>query len=605
MKKLLLLILTPIIIVVGIPVATFAIMYDGQTVDNMPIHLYTHDADPMGILTRDLNDAIDAVRNDTSQDLLITVHQDIINMAIYNMIIGDEAVEGINPNYRPDASCQSSECMYIFEETVQVGDMDIDLRFMGMWVTFSDERLTLNTSVEIDLGSFSYKTTVRTNMIIQDNEDDYNIEFAGFNIGNLPLPKAMFSFFLNAVFTIADLDLSELSDDIPGTLDAPNLKYNILKTEIRDYVEASSDDASGILLAELVDVIYQNRLISFALEEERFVLNFAVSLIRNEDNVSMPTYLNTMLDADGRFIEGAFNVDVYMRNRFQEFIFNQALTGQQQFNLSQDALNRIVFSSATGFSESQYEFTYENPSGDEETIVMGLRGLWFELKADHINIYVLVVIDAINIQMKITATELTGQANEIIYDLSRISIGEDPGETEDQYLLITALDNFKNSLATLGDFGFGHFNDLGQFVINTEALTDVFDDGTVEGNIQVNSFNIIDGAISMNITAPTELQGVLDDYADAIKEVFLEEDIETSLNNNLNPTPGSSEEAAIQTALDIQNKLINDEPITSEDVQDLFDAFDAMDEANQDLFLDVFESLLDPSIFDQFSENFK
>lgn len=605
MKKLLLLILTPVIIVVGIPLATFAIMYDGQTVNDMPVHLYTEDADPMGILSRDLNDAIDAVRTDTSQDLLITVHQDVINMAIYTMIVGDDEVEGINPNYRPDDQCQSAECMYIFEEVIQVGDMDVNLRFIGMWVTFSEERLTLNTSVEIDLGSFAYKTTVRTNMIIQDNEEDYNVEFAGFNIGNLPLPKGMFSFFLNAAFTIADLDLSELSEDIPGTLDVPNLKYNLPKSEVREIIESSSEDATGILLGELIDVIYQNRLVTFALEEDRFVLNFAVSLLRNEDNVDIPPYLLALLDSDGTFDPDSFNVELYMRNRFQEFIFNQALTGQQQFNLSQNALNRIVFSTAEGFVETQYDFTYTNPNGDEETIILGIRGLWFELGENHINVYALVVLDTIRMQMKITATETAGQPNEIVYELTRISIGEDPGETEDQFILITELDGFKSALATLGDFGFGGFNNAGQFVINTEALSDFFDDGTVEGNIQVSDFNVIDGAISMTIIAPSNLQDVLDSYTEALKDVFVEEDIQSNLNSALNPTPGSSEEAAIQTAVAIQDKLINNEPITSEDISDLFEAFEAMDQTNQDVFLDVFESLLDPSIFEQFSENFQ
>jgi len=601
--KLLLAFLIPIFTIVAIPFAGLALMYDGSTIDGLPVNLYTEDSNALEMIYEEIDYAIEDVKNDVDKDLEFTLHQDIINTAIFNMIRD----ESFNPNYLPTDDCLSSECQYIFEEIIEREGEDLYIRFIGVWVDLGEERVTLNTAVEVQYGTgFTYRTTIKTRFIVQDNVDDYHLEFDGFNIGNLPLPQGMFSFIFKQVDNLTNINFNSIEEGVAvGDLDLKNLSYNLPKEDIRLFAEKQGEEPIFDLIGELVGVVSENRLLTFLFEDEQFTFTFGLALLRNEEDTTIPEYLKAMQDTTGKFNPIAFNPETHLTNRFEEFVFNMALTGNNEFRIKERTLNQVLYHNFEGFESTRFTHTYTDTENRVHSLTFGLDGLWFNINESTVVINGLFSYDSVKILVELEAIQTSDNPDLFIYDLSMITIGRDQDERDGDFLAITRTEAFKNVLADLGDIGFGHFTNEGLLVISSTTITDFFETGTVEGNIQISSIDIKDGAIAMDIDAPDDLQTTLDSYSDAVNDVFKDDTLNQSLNEKLTPEQGSKEEETINQITAIQEKLNNDEPITSEDVEILFDSYDAMNLQSQMEFIETFESFIDPDLISDFQEGFK
>jgi len=603
MLKLLLALLIPVFTIIAIPFVGFALMYDGASIDDLPSHLYKEDANALEMIYEELDGAIERVKHDVNEDMDFVLHQDIINTAIFNMI----REESFNPSYMPTDDCDNSDCMYVFEEVIETDGPSITIRVTGIWVDLGDERVTINVGVEAQRGSgFTYRTTIKTRFIVQDEPDSYHLAFDRFSLGRIPLPKALFSFVITQVDNFATLNLDNIENEVTvGNLDIRDLSYQLPKEDIRLFVEEQGEEPVFELIGELVGVVSENRLLTFLFEEEQFTFTFALALLRNDSDTNIPDYLLSLQDSDGNFNPIAFNPERHLTNRFEEFVFNMALTGNNTFKIREQTLNQFLYHSFDGFEVTRFNHSYVDQNGNVQELTFGLDALWFNTSEENIVINALFSYDEVKIKVELYAYEVSEDPNRFVYDLSLITIGRDEGERDGDYLAITRTEAFKNVLKDVGNVGFGYFDQEGNFVMDTTVITDFFDDGTVEGHINITQIAVIDGAISMDVEAPGDLQDVLNNYTDAVQQVFKDDTLNETLSNNLNAEADTPEEKTIQEVTNIQNKLANDETIEPESVQALFEAYDAMPLDKQQAFINTFEAYLDPTLIEDFTSGFR
>jgi hypothetical protein len=603
MKKLFYFIVLPILVIAAIPITGVALMYDGSTVDTMPVHLYTEDADARGLLYKELDEALQEVSDDMEADLVYRLHQDIINIAIF-----EEIRKNINEDYLPTDDCEASSCKYIFATETEGSQV----RVLGMWVTFEEDMFIGNVAIESQLGDgFTYQTSVKIQFSMKDNIDNYVVEFDRIQIGKLPLTKGLFSTILRVVDNqTSAFNRDEFEDALPvGNLDLEAFQIIIAKEELSEYVRNTSEGDQNVeLVATLLDIIFENRLVQFELEEEVFEVKFRMSMLRNDPNTDLPLYLR-----DFDYVN--FDPESYMTNRFKEFIFNQALTQESFLMLHERTFNKMIYHQMEGFENALYTYEYEDSEGQVQTFEMGLKGLWIEFKTETIeseeHLYLLIkglfVLNDIPSLLIIRADDISEELDLVYtFDITSITLGEEASKTVDEYLVINDLEPFKAFLSDMEDFYFGYFTPEGNLVINTLRLTELIEDGTVDGVLTIDDITIVHGGIriEISVTDPS-LNTILNDFSNALNDVFSDPGLDDALQAALDTTNPGPEQDTYNQMMSIQDTINNEGSPTAEDVAALFESFDEMSPTSQQAFLDAVEGLIDPTIFEAFNNSFQ
>ena len=212
-------------------------------------------------------------------------------------------------------------------------------------------------------------------------------------------------------------------------------------------------------------------------------------------------------------------------------------------------------------------------------------------------------------KLKATKVEEASNQNELVFDFTELTFGEDAGETMSDYVAVTNLEVFESFLVGIEDIKFGSIEetDNGIFLkITTAALTDVLTEGTEEAVVNITGINLIHGAIVLDVeAADPELQAVLDGVGDAIEDVLGDEQFLTDLETALNPD-GDNEETqdVIDAVTNIQETLETGDTIEQEDVEALFDEFDDLSQEDQEVFLNEVVDNLPEDVYNDFVELF-
>ena len=85
MKRLFTALFALVLLVLGTPALIATIMYDGSGDEQMPVHLYTEDADAQQMLMEELRTSFDELEAGDTQDFIFNLHEDIINTAIFEL----------------------------------------------------------------------------------------------------------------------------------------------------------------------------------------------------------------------------------------------------------------------------------------------------------------------------------------------------------------------------------------------------------------------------------------------------------------------------------------------------------------------------------------
>ncbi len=607
MKKLLFVLFFIFFIVVGLPAIVVGLMYDGSSVDAMPVHLYSEDANATDMMYEELSQRLDEIENDLEADLTYEITQDMVNIAIFNMIRGDDETEGINSSYLPDEACEDASCKYIMEEVVSAGGTDVYMRLIGVWVEFEEDMLTMNAALEAQYGDgMTFRSTVKMALELEDNVDEgyYRLELDSLRVGRLPLPKGLFG---RLAGLFGDIE-STIEETLPfGSFNARELRYTVDKDSLVEYIQSTEEEDGMVRLAsEVLGIVFEEGLIQFKLDEEIFRFTFSMSVLRNDPSTDIPVYLHDMRNAD-ELDETVFDYEQHLKTRFEQFVFNQALTSQSYFTITERTFNKILYYEMDGFENTQTEFEYTDSNGNERVILVGLEALWFEFRVDedvYINIKGLFNFGGVKSMLVIRADNIDDtEPGRYVLEFTEVTMGKEPGK---DYLDIDRLEAFKAAMRDIGDFEFGYVNEDGNLVIDTNGLTDLLDDGTVEGAITIHDVEIVHQGIRVHVAAGDQtLQDALDAFSNAIGDAFTNPNLLSNLEGAINTSDGGAEQSTYEAVQNIQGKLDSDEDISEEDVEALFENFDDMSPEAQEAFMDVFEDLVDESILDDFKQNFQ
>ncbi|MCF7926219.1 MAG: hypothetical protein K9L74_01410 [Candidatus Izimaplasma sp.] len=618
MKRLFLAFMIPVLVILGTPALVGSLMYDGSGDEHMPVDLYTEDADAIEMLYAELDASITDIETNPDEDLVYNIHEDIINTAIY------QAIKDENPDYSPGEDCSTTTECFAFGEMQQVEGYDVELGLIGAWVSFYDTndvadagQLALNLFLQVEANNnLRYKTIVEFHFSFEDDPDYYYLEFEKVKIGRLPVPKSLIVGALGIIENQAGINFeNELGEMKLGDIDLQNLSYKLSKDEILQQLNSADEEQNDVgakLSQELLSISFEKQLIRFDIIEKELQFIIGISQLRNEAGTDMPDYLYTLHDQEvvddevvyGEFNPTLFNPETHLKDLFTEYLFNLALT-DNNFVIKEKAFNKLIYSEADGFADTREMRTIDLGNGETKTIEFGLKAIWFEFTPDNIYIHALFRIDDIDSEVVITAEEISTSPTELQFEFSKITIGKDEGEADGEYTALTDLEVFKEIFADFGDVEFGEFNQDGDLIISASRLTSLIQGGTVDGSVEVTEIILVQDGIELAIEpTSTTLKDVLQDFKSELNNVIGSEQFTTDLEAVLDTTDGGAEQATYDSIVGLQEALLNEEPIATEDVEELFNNFSELDEQTQTEFVETITNLIDPAIFADYESLF-
>ncbi len=615
MRKLFMAIFIPILIVLGTPALVATLMYDGTGDEHMPVDLYTEDADAREMLFTELDNSISDVENGVTDDLLFNIHEDIINVAIY------EYFKEENPDYAPGDDCANDNECYVFAQAQEVEGYDLSLRLVGAWVSFYDGaseldpgRFVFNVFLEVDLNEdITYKTVLEIHFLFEDDPDYYYLEFDKVQMGRLPIPKSLISSIVNTIDDQANLNLeAELAELPMGNFNLENISYTVPKDDILEQISSSQEgsDAGSELAQELLSIVFDQQLVEFDLQDEEFVLNAGISQLENDDDVSFPEYLYDLHDTEivnGEEVVGEYNPDLFnpeehLQNLFTDYIFNSSLTNDDGFRIRERVFNKLIYSSQNGFTEMRSVKEIQISDTETKEIEFGLKAIWFEMEETEVYINALFRIGEIDSLLVIRAEEVSSTATELQLEFVEITVGKDEGETNLEYLEIVDLEVFQSVFADIGDVEFGEFNADGDLIITAERLTALMEDGTNEGAVEVTSIDLASNAIVLNVS--TQYDSALTAFQSALQDAVEDPQLLTSLDAILDEDDGGTEQAVYDSVQNIQTSLTSSEDVDPEDIDTLVDNLEELDSETQQAVMDSFTDLIDASTLSEYENLF-
>lgn len=605
MKKILLLIFVPIAFVLAIPVTLLVLMYDGSSWENFDREIYHEEADSMASFYEDLNEALATYESEAQEDedLIIPLHQNVVNTMIF------EALKGYNEDYMPNEDCDSDACQYAgVIELDESGDRV--LRIKGAWVTFSESssgNFTMNVAVEAgNRGGFMYKTTLQLRFSLEDRDDEYYVAFDRFRMGSLPLTRGMLSRTISLVDRFADIDLTEYTEDYPWLmLDESDMSLTIDKQDFANSLDDDEDDEMNALLGELLSIMFERRLLHFEVRDQMMDITFGVSLLRSADDEDIPEYLYDMHDEDG-YNNELFDSASFMRARFDQYTFNRALTGDTRYHIRESHFNKKLYDNFNGFEDFRIDRRV-----DGRMMSVGLQGLWFDFGENDIKVNALMEMDTIKSMLDMRWEVISLEDDRIEYELTRVAVGDREGKTPEEFILINEetdperLESFRNFFASLGDVQFAIFTEEGTLVISAETLESFMEEGTVEGNLTIDSIEIDESGIYLDLRAsnPT-LESVLQAFNSELLSAFESPELLGNLDEALSPEEGSPEEEVINKVQEIQDQINQDGEADPDTIEAMFDAYEQMSQENQEAFMDTIHDEMNQTIVDEFDNLF-
>ncbi len=607
MKRLFRAIFVVVLIFLGTPTLLATLMYDGSGEDALPTHLYTEDADAEAMLLEELDGSFQDILDGEEGDFIFNLHEDVINTAIF------QAIREHNPSYMPTSDCNDDACNYIDVEYQQFEDFQVALRAVGAWVDFEDGEVTFNTFLEVsgdDVGT--YKTIIKVKFLVEEYTDKYVIDFDGVKIGNLPIPATFIASIMNEV-----VDPAEYSDEVPiGTLNSETLTYTLLKSDIINSIQpeegATEETIQSVkLMQELVKIVFDNGLVNLDFNTDEFVFSARLSMFTTSDEVSAPEYLDELhyVLEDGTlggFNPDALQVETYFETMFTEFVVNSAITGEN-FKITEDVLNKLVYASAEGFEELKGQQEYLDANGETKFLEYGVEGMWFEIEPDAIYANMLINIGGIQSLTQFKANVVQIDPKTISLEFTEVNIGKDALEVEGQFLLVDDVVVFNEALSSFINVDFATFTEDYKLVINADDLVALMETGnTTDGTIVIDQLFASDGALEIDIQpADTELSAALDAFRDEVVNVIESEEFITNIGTVLDSTDPEQAEV-LDAVTSLQESLIADpENVDPAQIETLFNEIEDLDDATQTAFFETLMDSIDPTVFDNFTGLFE
>jgi hypothetical protein len=366
------------------------------------------------------------------------------------------------------------------------------------------------------------------------------------------------------------------------------------------------------MMKQVLSEVFEQRIVVFEFEGDEFIASAQLSLFVSEDVTDIPDYLYDLHEVDpvtsevGDYDPTVLDQENYLKDMFTEFAFNYALT-QSDFQLTEETVNKLIYSSQEGFSDMNEVVTLDLPDGTTRDLEIGVQGIWFEFSPEGLQAKALVQLDSISsvVIIKATIIEALSSDTELVFDFTEVTFGEDADETDTDYVSITDLSVFKEMLAELGDVEFGVFDEFGVLTISAERISTMMQEGSEDGAVIVTGIALVEDAIEIAIEASDpELQAALDALSDELNTIIEGTELLEDLGTVLDTENEGPEQDVYNAIEDLQESLQNDEVPEPEEIEALFEDFQEMDSETQDAFLETFEDLFSPEVLAEWEEAF-
>lgn len=609
MKKLIIFIVVLVVIVGGIPLALVGFMYDGSGAEDIPTDLYSSTTDAKSMFFKELDASISDAEDGITEDMEYNVSSDMINVYIFEKIRENP---DLNPTYLPGENCEEDSCDNILYGSLEEGS-NFSLR--GIWVDLHKDEFVINIYMEAPVSSFSYKTTVRLYFSLKDLEDQYVLSFEKITLGNIPVPKTFLTTVMNLISNnVPSFDVEGLNNQVNvGDLDIETFTYTLMKDDVLEEIVRGEESSSsgGVLAQEVLSIIYDNNLLEFNIVEGEVLITAGISKLESSDAEQMPEYLYDLHDVEmvgteevyGDFNPDLFDGDQYVINRFTEYLFTSALSNSG-FMIYEETFNKLIYYAEDGFSDTRvsYEYSVDDSTTEMKSVELGLKALWFDISNEEIIGKALFEIAGIESMLELTATQVSQSTTELVFEFDSITIGKDPLEDDGEYINITDMDPFIDLFRSMDSIEFASFNDLGQMIISADGLSSFLQQGSTDA-IEVVGIALVDNAIELEISSPT-YQTLLDSFTDELSNVVSDPTLLDNIDAILDNETNLDEQALLDQINSVQQNLLSEGTVSTEDINELFTLLDAVDTETQTAFINVFETMVDPDIFNQFDDTF-
>ena len=595
LKKLFLSLFLLLFLIILSPVILLALMYQGDIESALPTESYQPDITPSQIVSEEMDQALSLLSSPT-EDLGLGFSEGMMNALIYASLTQEE---GLNPEYQPGSSCETDACQFLVTESLSD---ELTAHLKGVWVELEDDQITIHLSAALDWQDrFTYQTILSLVFNVTDDTDAYRLTIDRVRLGRLPVTSRFVGRILGFVETITGQPILEVDGDLPiGTIDTETFSITVSKDEIvRTYKEDESIE-NGPLVGALLEILFDNELLTFKLEDQMLNFSLRTSLILSDETTQLPSRIEELYENDERL-----DLEAFLQNRFEEFLLTQALLGDTSFRLNQRVFNTIIASSVSGEDGlPDLSWDYENSEGNDEKIELGIRGIWVTLLEETFTVHALLNI-ASNPSL-IEFNFVTVPSNDpftLVYEIESMTMGRSPSNPDHPYLVIADFEAFIPLMSEYLDSDFIRFNALNQLEVGGSNLEEFLNDLLAESGILLNEITVVDGAFILGLGFDPQLQLIFDNYASAINDVLGNEDFINALNNALDPNNKEAEELINQLS-EIQQKISQNEPVTPEDVNKLVQEFDDLSNEEQDAFFSAMQAFIDPSLVEDFENSF-
>ncbi len=581
-----------LILVLISPFVILGLMYQGNADDNIPAEDYVQEATVENVLAEEIDLALKGL-NTPEEDLVLSISDATMNALIYAFLTSET---GPNPDYNPGDDCTSDACV-IFTETFDINaNATGTLRVTGFWVELFDNQLHvhLNASVQYNDG-FTYATSVRLDFNIEDRTDEYYLSFDRVSLGRLPLTQSLFTRVLGWVENATGETVENL-DALPvGTLDLETLSVTIPKAEIIQSIEEDPDQENGPLLAELLRIVFANELLTFKVLDGQLDVTLQSSLLFNEG----PLELDLALEAVFENPE-AFDPTASLTGLLESFILTAALSGEGTLMVDELLFNQVIAQSTAQVDGLSFTQTFAGIEGEVSELSVGLDSLLMDLTETGMILTLSLDINGAYSQVLFTLDKVpSDDPLVLLYDVSRLSIGEDENEAESEYLVLDNLTPILEALSANLSTSAVSINEAQKIQLDGRILQATLEESLAGGGIDLSGIDTQEDAVLLSLTFDGIINDTITAYGDALKDLLEDDFALSTIESVMSALPSEEVDQLLESMNTLSDEITAGNP-SSETVDAFVDSYESLSALEKTALMESFETIIGADLIDDF-----
>lgn len=447
------------------------------------------------------------------------------------LLLNEDLINSEIENQLTNQFGESDNPDYLFE--------DENVMFQGVWVNIKEDTFNIVAGVHANARVLTYKTTVLISFKIKDQKDGTIVlKLNKFKIGHLSFKWAI-KYSPRIIKQFLGQDIDSFIEDALGGIGNYNSDKMELEVDLYNLTNNVEDNKEMLVL--LLDLIYENELLDIGVikhnDEYKFGASFDLNKLVDESN-------NFKLNASDKIQDN---------DEFSEFLQNKALSsfmsGKSEIKFSSLEMNKIIDFIFNQGENLTNDYLMKTPAYEDYEIT--ILNPYIEINGNNLSLLVPVTfgkgLDLFKTKFKLDVT-LETLGDDLKIELANISLGELNIDNEKikTILELTEVDGIDGSSIVVNDF-FLPFKDSG---------------------VDINEIAVKDGNILFKFDG-ISVSNILDEINDEINN--------PDLNNKVD---------------ELLDKINNDEEITENDIDELFDIISQLDEEDIDKIQDIIGNLI-------------